>query len=123
MISDLPSSHRSWKGRYFFVSGRSWEYDPLDKDDTLGVSVAWTTPENLRKCSSSSSLSTHARRPERAQSPAVEAPIVLSSYPHSKSTAKAKSLLGGAVEQPLVVMPITVWNPPTKSARLPPRRA
>ena len=51
VISDLPSSHRSWKGRYFFVSGRSWEYDLLDKDDTLGVPVAWTTPENLRKCS------------------------------------------------------------------------
>ena len=48
VISDLPSSHRSWKGRYFFVSGRSWKYDLLDKDDTL---VAWTTPENLRKCS------------------------------------------------------------------------
>ena len=51
VISDLPSSHRSWKGRYFFVSGRSWEYDLFDKDDTLGVPVAWTTPENLRKCS------------------------------------------------------------------------
>ena len=51
VISDLPSSHRSWKGRYFFVSGRSWEYDLSDKDDTLGVPVAWTTPENLRKCS------------------------------------------------------------------------
>ena len=25
------------------------EYDPLDKDDTLGVPVAWTTPENLRE--------------------------------------------------------------------------
>ena len=51
VISDLPSSYRSWKGRYFFVSGRRWEYDLLDKDDTLGVPVAWTTPENLRKCS------------------------------------------------------------------------
>ena len=50
MISDLPSSHRSWKGRYFFVSGRNWEYDPFDKDDILGVPVAWTTPENLREC-------------------------------------------------------------------------
>ena len=30
VISDLPSSHRLWKGRYFFVSGRSWEYDLLD---------------------------------------------------------------------------------------------
>ena len=45
VISDLPSSHRLWKERYFFVSGRSWEYDPLDKDDTLGVPVAWTTPQ------------------------------------------------------------------------------
>ena len=51
VIFDLPSSHRSWKGRYFFVSGRSWEYDLLDKDDTLGIPVAWTTPNNLRKCS------------------------------------------------------------------------
>ena len=49
VISDLPSSHMFWKGRYFFVSGRNWEYDPFDKDDTLGVPVAWTTPENLRK--------------------------------------------------------------------------
>ena len=40
VISDLPSSHRSWKGHYFFVKGRNWEYDPLDKDDTLGVPVA-----------------------------------------------------------------------------------
>ena len=50
VISDLPSSHRSWKGRYFFVSGRNWEYDPSDKDDTLGVPVTWTTPDNLREC-------------------------------------------------------------------------
>ena len=40
VILDLPSSHRLWKGRYFFVSDRNWEYDPLDKDDTLGVPVA-----------------------------------------------------------------------------------
>ena len=50
VISDLPSSHRLWKERYFFVSGRNWEYNPLDKDDTLGVPVAWTTLENLREC-------------------------------------------------------------------------
>ena len=49
VISNLPSSQRLWKGRYFFVSGRNWEYDPLDKDDTLGVPTAWTTPENLRE--------------------------------------------------------------------------
>ena len=50
VISDLSSSHRLWKERYFFVRGRNWKYDTLDKDDTLGVSVAWTTPENLREC-------------------------------------------------------------------------
>ena len=49
IISDLPSSHRFWKERYIFVSGRSWEYDPLDKEDTLGVPTVWTTPENLRE--------------------------------------------------------------------------
>ena len=49
IISDLPSSHKFWKECYFFVSGRSWEYDPLDKEDTLGVPTVWTTPENLRE--------------------------------------------------------------------------
>ena len=37
IISDLLSSHKFWKERYFFVSGRSWKYDPIDKEDTLGV--------------------------------------------------------------------------------------
>ena len=252
VISDLPSSHRSWKGRYFFVSGRSWEYDLLDKDDNLGVPVAWTTSENLRKCSlyfgmtctRSSNIPDHVfpscysgaridlsaedeavalalsecharpyaeliksgihgpsssksarfgalrpsppstmrvspvrpsaahptrgavlaqlvtlswkprsvkrktsnsaekdrpvlakapklgasppfsvRKSERARSPVAEAPMVMSSPPPSKSAAKAKSPLGGAVEQPLAVMPITIWNSPSESARSPPRRA
>ena len=57
---------------------------------------------------SSSSPSTHVRKPERAQSPPAEASTVLSLQPRSRSAAKAKSLLGGAVEQPLAVMPITV---------------
>ena len=50
VISDLPSSHRSWKGRYFFVSGFNWEYNPSDRDDTLGVPTARGAPDNLRKC-------------------------------------------------------------------------
>ena len=49
IISDLQSSHKFWKERYFFVSGRNWEYDPIDKEDTLGVLAVWTTPENLRE--------------------------------------------------------------------------
>ena len=66
---------------------------------------------------SSSSPSTPAQKPERAQSPATEAPIVLSSQPPSKSASKAKNLLGGSTEQLLAVVPITVWNPPTESVR------
>ena len=49
IISDLPYSHKFWKERYFFVSGRSWENDLLDKEDTLGVPAIWTTLENLRE--------------------------------------------------------------------------
>ena len=70
----------------------------------------------------SSSSSTPIRKSEREQSPPAKAPTVLGSQPRSKSAAKAKSLLGGAVDQPLAVMPITVWNPPAKGVRSPPRR-
>ena len=63
------------------------------------------------------------RKLERAQSPSAEAPTVLGPQPRSKSSARAKSLLDGAVDQPLTVMPITVWNPPAKGVRSPPRRA
>ena len=72
---------------------------------------------------SSSSLPTHFQKPERVPSPPSEAPTILSSQPLSGSAAKVKSLLGGAVEQPLVIMPITFWNPPTRSVRSPSRRA
>ena len=49
VISDLPSSHRSWKGRFFFVSGFNWEYNPSDRDDTLGVQTAWNALDSLRE--------------------------------------------------------------------------
>ena len=68
------------------------------------------------------SLTSLARKPEQAQSPAAEALVVTSSPPPSKPTVKAKNLLDGAVEQPLAVMPITLWNPPSESARPPPRK-
>ena len=68
-------------------------------------------------------LTSSVQKLERVQSPMAEAPMVMSSPPPSKSAAKAKSLLGGAVELPLAVMPITVWNPPSESVRSPPRRA
>ena len=63
------------------------------------------------------SLTSPAREPERASSPLAEAPLVLSS---PLLDAEAKSLLGATVEQPLTVMPITVWNPPTENAKSPP---
>ena len=72
---------------------------------------------------SSSSPSTHVRKSKQALSPPAEAPKVLSSQPRSGSAAKAKGPSGGAVEQPLAVMPITVWNSPTKSVRPPSPRA
>ena len=69
------------------------------------------------------SPSSSAREPERAPSPVAKAPLVLSSPPPSKPDVEAKSLLGAAVEHPLAVMPINVWNPPSESAKSPPRRA
>ena len=47
----MPSSHKFWKECYFFVSGRNWEYNPADQEDTLGVPTSWTTPKNLREFS------------------------------------------------------------------------
>ena len=49
IILDLPFSHKYWKEHYFFVSGRHWEYNPFDREDTLGVPAVWTTLENLRE--------------------------------------------------------------------------
>ena len=90
--------------------------DSVEKDRPALVKV-------LKLGASSSFPSTHVRKPEWAQSPPVEDPTVLSSQPHSGSAAKEKGPYGGAVEQPLAVMPITVWNPPMKSVRSPSRRA
>ena len=77
----------------------------------------------LKLGASSSSPSTHVRKLEQVQLPPAEASTALGSQPLSRSAANSKSLLGGAVEQSSVVMPITAWNPPTKSVRSPSRRA
>ena len=69
------------------------------------------------------SLTSPAREPKQASSPLAEAPLILSSPPPSKPDTEAKSLLAAAVEQPLTVMLITVWNPPSENAKSPPRRA
>ena len=72
---------------------------------------------------SPSSPYTHVRGSEPMSSPPSEVFAILSSQPGSRFVAKVKSLLDGAVDQPLAVMPITVWNPPAKGVRSPPRRA
>ena len=56
-------------------------------------------------------------------SPLAEVPKTLSLQPHSGSTAKAKDSSGRVTEQPLEVMPITVWNPPTQGVKPPSSRA
>ena len=77
----------------------------------------------LKLGGSPSSPSTHVRESEPAPSPLSKDFAILSSQPRFRSAAKAKSLLGGAVDQPLAVMPITVQNLPAKGVRSPPRRA
>ena len=81
----------------------------------------WPVPTKVQKLGASPTCP--AREPERASLPLAEAPLVLNSPPPSKPDVEAKSLLGAAVEQPLTVMPITVWNPPSENAKSSPRRA
>ena len=71
---------------------------------------------------SSSSPSTHVRKPKWVQSPLVKAPTVVGSRSHPGSAAEAEGPLGRAVKKPLAVTPINVWNPPTKRVRSPSRR-
>ena len=63
-----------------------------------------------------------AREPERASSPLAEAPAILSPPISPKPNGGAKSPLSAAVEQSLMVMPITVWNPPLEKVKSPPRK-
>ena len=72
---------------------------------------------------SSSSPSTHVQIPGQVLSPPVEVPKALSSQPRFGSAAKVKDSFGRAVEHPLEVMPITVWNPPAQSVEPPSSRA
>ena len=90
--------------------------DSVEKDHS-----AWGEVPKLG--ASSSSPSTHVRISGKALSPPAEAPKVLSLQPRSGSAAKAKSSSRRAVEQPLEVMPITVWNPPAQSVKAPSSRA
>ena len=40
IILDLPSSHKHWKERYFFVGGRNREYNSADREDTLSIPIS-----------------------------------------------------------------------------------
>ena len=58
-----------------------------------------------------------AQEPEQALPPLG---LTLLSPP--RPDVKAKGLSGADVAQPLTVLPITVWNPPSNKAKSPPRR-
>ena len=59
--------------------------------------------------------STHIRELGQVSLSPAKVPKVLSSQPRSGFAAKAKDSSGRDAEQPLEVMPITVWNPPARS--------
>ena len=89
----------------------------------LGVSPPFPAPKPERGSSPlavvqklGASPPSPAPAPERASSP-----LVLTSLPSSEPDAKAKGLSGVAVKHSLMVMPITVWNPPSDNAKSPPR--
>ena len=65
-------------------------------------------------------VSPTAREPERASSPLAEAPMILSPPISSTPDGGAKSPSNAVTEQSLVVMPITVWNPPLEKVQSPP---
>ena len=52
IIFYLPSSHKHWKERYFFIGGHNWEYNLADREDKLVIPTIWTALENLRDFSS-----------------------------------------------------------------------
>ena len=73
--------------------------------------------------SPSTPASTPVRTPGQMLPSPIEVPKALSSQSRSSSAAKAKISFGRAVEQLLVVMPITVWNPPTQNVKPPSSKA
>ena len=64
-----------------------------------------------------------ARAPEQGSSPLAEAPVILSPPISPKPDGGARSPLSAAAEQSLMVMPITVWNPPFGKVKSPSRKA
>ena len=63
-----------------------------------------------------------ASPPSPAQEPVqASSPLVLTLLSPPRPDIKAKGLSGAAVAQPLMALPITVWNPPSDKAKSPPR--
>ena len=64
-----------------------------------------------------------ASPPSPAQEPEQALPTLdLTLLSPPRPDVKAKGLSGADVAQPLTVLPITVWNPPSDKAKSPPRR-
>ena len=109
-----PSAAKPTKGellaRVEMMSRKSWNgkrktSDSVEKDQP--------TRGKVPKLGASSSFSsTHIPVPGQVLSSPAKVPKALSLQPRSSSAAKARDSLGKAAEQPLEVMPITIWNPP-----------
>ena len=109
-----PSAAKPTKGELLaWVEMLSQKSQSLKRKTLDSVEIdrpAWGKVPKLG--ASSSSPSTHVRILGQVLLPLAKAPKVLSSQPRSGSATKVKSSSGKAVEQPLEVMPINVWNPP-----------
>ena len=109
-----PSAAKPTKGdlmaRVEALSQKSWSVKRKTLDSVEKDQPAWGKVPKLG--ASSSSPSTHVRTSRQMLTPPAEILKASSSQSRSRSAAKAKGSSGRAVEQPLAVMPITVWNPP-----------
>ena len=44
LVQGLPSSHKSWKDKFFFVGGKGWEFQPWETDLSVRVPLEWGRP-------------------------------------------------------------------------------
>ena len=68
----------------------------------------------------SSPLASLVSEPERASSPLVEVPPVLCPLPSSEPIPEVGNPSDEGGDQPLAALPITVWNAPSDTVKLPP---
>ena len=103
------------------LSRKSWSVKRKTSDSVEKDCPTWGKVPKLG--ASSSSPSTPARTSGQILPPPVEVPKASTSQSRSEYVAKEKGSSGRAVEQPLAVMPITVWNPPAQSVKPPSSRS